>query len=81
MARAWPRAAQHLFFCLLGGYTFYKKLANNNCVLIHYTDRLREKEVALHILLFFLFYTFIHHTSSRRYDKCIKGNSWLDGWR
>ena len=67
-ARAWPRAAQHLFF-LCGrvgeGYIlFIKNLQITTWFLAIYSDKLCEKEVALHILLFFLFYTFLCSTSS-----------------
>ena len=85
IASAWSMAAQHPFFlcgrvgegCIL----FIKNLQITTWFLAIYSDKLCEKEVALHTLLFFLFYTFLCSTSSRRYSKCIKGNSWLDGWR
>jgi hypothetical protein len=69
IASAWPMAAQHLFFCwVVGGegyILFIKNLQITTVFLAIYPDKLCEKEVALHTLLFFLFYTFIHNTSSR----------------
>ena len=62
--RIFVKSLQNLLFCWGGGCVFIKKLANNNWVLIHYSDKLREKEVALHILLFFLFYKFCFYTQS-----------------
>ena len=61
-------SATSIFFVWYGGegyILFIKNLQITTVFLAIYPDKLCEKEVALHTLLFFLFYTFIHHTSSR----------------
>ena len=76
---------RNIYFYLLDGggggdIPLIKNLQITTWFLAIYSDNLREKEVALRILLFFLFYTFLCSTSSRRYDKCVEGNTWLDSW-
>ena len=57
-----------IFLCGMGGegyILFIKNLQITTVFLAIYSDKLCEKEVALRILLFFLFYTFLCSTSSR----------------